>query len=1220
MRPLPNCIRKQSLNIRVESQETALWLQPRIEEINRRYLLPAIEGALNEIELPDRHVRIARLKVDLGKLSPAELDSCLHERLYLRLCEALRETLPGPEQMPRPGVCVQSEAASRLESLEQYLLRGTLPFWNAGETGCSPEELLLEVAELAPDALVLMLHKCQAQSGVAERIARQFREPLLQRLFRLLEPKNAQLILDYVFDLKRIHEEDPVLPLGATEFSRLVWLVTLTYVLQEPGSQFNRRSFIKSLLAGIAEAEGLAYENILHTLYIGLERTGKKLPLHSSLPSIIWDLTRDLAEQTTEKFSASGNGDADSSNAPKDNLDEPRRLTIASHAYHANKDEEKLLEVLQGFLIRGEPPAWAKGAVAYTLQELLLRLAQEDPDGLVTSVRACGDQASVHERLVAQLDRPVLYQLLHLLEPHHAGLIIAYVIDMNQIQRAELLLPIAAEKFDSVLWTVVLAYVLHSPGSQFNRKTFVKRLLERVSCAEGLVYQEVISILYLGVKNTMKKLALRSSLPTVIQELAREAEPALAPHSTVLARPCINHQAEPPKAGSRARSEFFAASVAARLKLSPGHVEELSHDPGQETPRLWLLGRPDDAVIAAILNSVSHMQFREIQSLLRRWKHEIQARLTRAPQNVPAENLSLLMQVDLLQKMECHRPQLATARLALSTQKIFYSGMDAILENCLSALETFAPTGLGPFPPGFHFLTEKPGAWKSYAKRRRGQDRPCSPAFDNGPYSPQPAFLHQLIRYGGQGQPLWMRDHRSNPALLFSWSRNCPAAVVIPTLEPCRPSGRASAGLLMRAVSHAASSFCQRNKIQEWQMLESGPFRGLVVPQMNVLQFTIEAALSTGRLEAVIEKEPQEMRTLISGYIKDAQARRKCIAILPEASLAAFVRLLEPEKYRALLHTAEVLAAACSEVVWPLMPAFTRKFVWGFLFEFLAHESVTSRSPARMLCAFFEYAAEQAKNRTSDPARLPETGNKLLQSCVRLARSTGRSDLLSLLTRNRLRLRSFWSSSAISRKPPSGRVIPRQPAQRPIHGRTAFGMFRDSSESSGADAIYIKNAGLVLAGTFLPHLFESLDLLEGEADGRRSMGPGDAASRAVHLLQYLVDGSCCTPEPLLALNKIMCGLTVETPIDLEIEPQARERDLCDRLLQAMIANWSAISNTSVAGLRETFLQREGRLEHAADGWRLKIQRKTVDVLIDQISWSISVIYHRWMPEPLYVKW
>ncbi len=58
----------------------------------------------------------------------------------------------------------------------------------------------------------------------------------------------------------------------------------------------------------------------------------------------------------------------------------------------------------------------------------------------------------------------------------------------------------------------------------------------------------------------------------------------------------------------------------------------------------------------------------------------------------------------------------------------------------------------------------------------------------------------------------------------------------------------------------------------------------------------------------------------------------------------------------------------------------------------------------------------------------------------------------------------------------------------------------------------------------------------------------------------------------------------------------------------------------MTGLRQTFLQREGKLERGADAWKLRVQRKTVDVLVDQVPWSLSVVFHPWMREPVHVTW
>lgn len=169
------------------------------------------------------------------------------------------------------------------------------------------------------------------------------------------------------------------------------------------------------------------------------------------------------------------------------------------------------------------------------------------------------------------------------------------------------------------------------------------------------------------------------------------------------------------------------------------------------------------------------------------------------------------------------------------------------------------------------------------------------------------------------------------------------------------------------------------------------------------------------------------------------------------------------------------------------------------------------------------------------------------------------------------------------------------------------------------DAIFIGNAGLVLFSPYLPTLFERLDLLTDTDTGPRIVD-AEAMSRGVHLLQYLVDARCDAPEPELVLNKLLCGLPSAQPVAASFVPSKAELAVCDGLIGAVIANWSILGNASPAALRETFLQREGRLTHGADRWNLQVQRKTVDVLVDQVPWSFAMVYHRWMGEAVHVTW
>jgi hypothetical protein len=163
---------------------------------------------------------------------------------------------------------------------------------------------------------------------------------------------------------------------------------------------------------------------------------------------------------------------------------------------------------------------------------------------------------------------------------------------------------------------------------------------------------------------------------------------------------------------------------------------------------------------------------------------------------------------------------------------------------------------------------------------------------------------------------------------------------------------------------------------------------------------------------------------------------------------------------------------------------------------------------------------------------------------------------------------------------------------------------------------YISNAGLVLLWPFLPSFFGALGLVKngGFAD--------EAASHhAVHLLQYLSTGDQARQEEHdLVLNKILCGLDLTAPVEMNFLITEAEITECASLLQHVVAQWKAIGQTSVEGFRQTFLQKEGALKKAEKGWNLFVERKTVDMLLDRLPWGFSVIRFPWSKDVIYTEW
>ncbi|MEM6829619.1 MAG: contractile injection system tape measure protein [Bacteroidota bacterium] len=162
---------------------------------------------------------------------------------------------------------------------------------------------------------------------------------------------------------------------------------------------------------------------------------------------------------------------------------------------------------------------------------------------------------------------------------------------------------------------------------------------------------------------------------------------------------------------------------------------------------------------------------------------------------------------------------------------------------------------------------------------------------------------------------------------------------------------------------------------------------------------------------------------------------------------------------------------------------------------------------------------------------------------------------------------------------------------------------------------YIRNAGLVLLWPYFTTLFKGMGWVTGDA-----FNSEEDRYKAIHFLQYLVVLDDPYDEADLVLNKLLCGLYAEDPVPTRIDFTAEEKEEADNLLKVVIQNWTVLKNTSVDGFRGTFLKKEGMLKKDYNGWKLYVERSTIDILLERLPWGYSVIKLPWLDQMMYVEW
>jgi hypothetical protein len=159
-------------------------------------------------------------------------------------------------------------------------------------------------------------------------------------------------------------------------------------------------------------------------------------------------------------------------------------------------------------------------------------------------------------------------------------------------------------------------------------------------------------------------------------------------------------------------------------------------------------------------------------------------------------------------------------------------------------------------------------------------------------------------------------------------------------------------------------------------------------------------------------------------------------------------------------------------------------------------------------------------------------------------------------------------------------------------------------------------AGSILLYPYLYRLFKELGYLSADKKIKQSK-----QSRAVTLMIYLLRGEEQVFDYQLHFVKWLLGVPSNVLIVIE-ENSINKEEIAeaDNVLLSLKAHWAVLKNTSFTNIRESFLQRPGMMKLYDEQCHITIERKGIDVLIDQIPFSLSMIRLPWIKQQIIVTW
>lgn len=163
------------------------------------------------------------------------------------------------------------------------------------------------------------------------------------------------------------------------------------------------------------------------------------------------------------------------------------------------------------------------------------------------------------------------------------------------------------------------------------------------------------------------------------------------------------------------------------------------------------------------------------------------------------------------------------------------------------------------------------------------------------------------------------------------------------------------------------------------------------------------------------------------------------------------------------------------------------------------------------------------------------------------------------------------------------------------------------------EGMYIDNAGIIVLHPFLKHFFTNIGLIKEDAEL-------EDKELAVQLLHFIATGKEEDWEHTMLLEKFLCDMPLEFPLSKKSLITKKHKKEVEELLNAVLENWKALGSSSIELIRNEFLTRPGKLFQDNVSPRLIVERKTQDVLLDKISWNISIVKLPWSEQILYATW
>ncbi|MBL0358426.1 MAG: hypothetical protein IPP72_16895 [Chitinophagaceae bacterium] len=547
------------------NKENAGELQQRLSAWSRFQMPRYINTVFDEMCPPSQTWAINTLELNLGVIEYNNLETELSARLVNLLHEKLTDIIFYADKLGSGNITITDQLTSEFHLVEAFLLNGMMP-WSYKIAQGSVDKLLENQLKFNRQNIIGLIRKSGTDENVRTRIAWQFSNSIVHKIIEELEPSSHSEIGRFSDELTNLQQREGIVKSGRSDFKKNLLLWTLTYLLVERGTFFNKLAFIKSSLKQMADHYNIRHKELLQLIEIAVEKQEASGMIKFNFLKILQILSKESKEIKIM--------------ITNDNIfiDYWAKLkTLFKHSSQRRSGKEKK-----------------------ELNELIVNLYQEDPSRFLSLLQSPGEPGSWWTNLLKDISVASVQVMFTSVNPANAAVLIQ-VIDV--LHGAAKLQNLGIDR--KILLHAGLQFLLNHRNATFSNSEFTRHVINDIGRIKGIPQAKLYTLFSISLLQA----SLRNEVASEVYDgLANSSRSALSHTGTVAFRDQLHELFGKIKYSDVISIVAFKETLHCSLHFNPHAFMDS------------LLSYPDKKLLETII--LPELSVDEINILLKRYENE----------------------------------------------------------------------------------------------------------------------------------------------------------------------------------------------------------------------------------------------------------------------------------------------------------------------------------------------------------------------------------------------------------------------------------------------------------------------------------------------------------------------------------------------------------------------------------------------------------------------